>query len=156
MATPQTPYLLIVDDDLSLQAVFKYIALNFNIKCRIFGNAEDALEAVVKSEPFTQIYLDWRLPGMSGLECAQQIRKIHEERKQNIPIIAVTAYASQSDRDECIKLGVDDYLSKPFTVGQFLDMVSHWSNNPDDAVHDSEHTGHTTYSSQTSCSDSSQ
>jgi CheY-like chemotaxis protein len=148
MATPQTPYLLIVDDDLSLQAVFKYIALNFNLKCKIFSDAEGALESVVKNEPYTQIYLDWRLPGMSGLDCAKQIQKIHGEREQTVPIIACTAYASQTDRDECLEL-VDDYLSKPFTVGQFLDMVSHWSQNPDDAsVHDSEHTGHTTHSSR--------
>jgi CheY-like chemotaxis protein len=150
MDTSQAPYLLIVDDDLSLQAVFKYIALNFNLKCRIFGNGEDALDSVVKDEePYTQIYLDWRLPGMSGLDCAKQLRQVYGLRELTVPIIAVTAYASQSDREECIRLGLDDYLSKPFTVGQFLDMVAHWSQSPDaSSVHDSEHTGHTTYSSR--------
>lgn len=78
----QTPYLLIVDDDASLQQVFKYVALNFDLKCRIFGTAEEALQSIESGEQYTQIYLDWRLPGMSGVDCAKEIRKLYDKEKR--------------------------------------------------------------------------
>ncbi len=76
--------------------------------------AADGDEAVDKFKPgdFDLVLTDWNMPGKSGLEVTQEIRK----KDAKIPIIMVTTEAEKSRVMEAIEAGVSDYLVKPFTA----------------------------------------
>ncbi len=76
--------------------------------------AADGDEAVDKFNPgdFDLVLTDWNMPGKSGLEVTQEIRK----KDDKIPIIMVTTEAEKSRVMEAIEAGVSDYLVKPFTA----------------------------------------
>lgn len=66
------------------------------------------------------------MPVMDGYEAMERIR--NNEKMKNIPIIAVTAKAMKDDREKCIKLGADDYLSKPIDINILANLIKLWSN----------------------------
>jgi len=74
---------------------------------------------------FDLILMDIFMPGMSGLEATKAIR-LQEQclGRSRIPIIAVTANATMTDREQCLESDMDEYLTKPFTP-QKLEQVIH-------------------------------
>lgn len=56
---------------------------------------------------------------MTGLECTAAIREREVRTGRHVPIVAVTANALLGDKQRCLESGMDDYLSKPFTMVQF-------------------------------------
>ena len=82
------------------------------------------------------IVMDIQMPEMNGLEAIRQIRA--SEDSQHLPIIAVTALAMPGDREQCLKTGADDYMSKPVSLQnlsktiEFL-LLEHWMNDYSEA-----------------------
>ncbi len=67
------------------------------------------------------------MPGMDGLEAASRIREIEKGSPgRHIPIVAVTANAMEGDRENCLKAGMDDYISKPFSHVQLVEVLQRW------------------------------
>jgi len=82
----------------------------------------------VQEKDYDIILMDIRLPGMSGLDATQQIRRIEEAKKRKTLesrswIIALTAHTMKEVQEECFQAGVDDYLGKPFTMSQLRDVL---------------------------------
>ncbi len=77
--------------------------------------APNGLRAVelFKSEEFDVILMDVQMPKMDGLQATREIRGI-TGKGSRIPILAMTAHATEADRDKCFSAGIDDYLAKPF------------------------------------------
>ena len=69
---------------------------------------------------FHLVLLDIRLPDSNGWELAKEIKTIREE----LPVIAQTAYAMSSDREKSIDAGCDDYIAKPIKKDQLLRLMS--------------------------------
>jgi CheY-like chemotaxis protein/signal transduction histidine kinase len=92
---------------LSIQDVVKSIDVAFNGK--------DAIEKFVKSK-YDIILMDIQMPVMDGIVATKKIREIESSTNTNIPIIAITANALTGDREKCLAVGMDDYISKPFQV----------------------------------------
>ena len=61
-------------------------------------------------------------------EATSIIREIEKGTGKHIPIIGITAYAVQADRDKCLSVGMDDYLSKPFVKEEFYKMIEKYIN----------------------------
>ena len=79
-------------------------------------NGEEVLQALAR-ESFDLILMDVQMPVMDGIRATKAIRDGHSDCKNpNIPIVALTAYAMESDRDRFLKIGMDDFVAKPFTV----------------------------------------
>jgi HPt (histidine-containing phosphotransfer) domain-containing protein len=80
------------------------------------------------AEAFDIVLMDCQMPGMDGLEATRQIRVREAEAGdgKRIPIVAVTAHARRSDRDDCIDAGMDDYICKPYTKTDLRRALEKW------------------------------
>ncbi|MBA4318718.1 MAG: hypothetical protein C0412_09975 [Flavobacterium sp.] len=115
--SPHKLSILLVEDDSINNEVIQLMITNFH---NVFSvdNAEDAIKAS-QNQSFDLILMDINLKrGMNGIEAAQLIRNI--SGYENIPIVAMTAYASASDRDEFLNSGCSHYISKPFSQKDIL------------------------------------
>jgi two-component system, sensor histidine kinase and response regulator len=86
------------------------------------ANGREALEQIEK-RTFDLVLMDVQMPVMSGLEATAAIRSRERSTKAHLPIIAMTAHAIQGDRDRCLAVGMDDYVSKPIDVKQLFSVV---------------------------------
>ncbi len=86
--------------------------------------AEDGREAVERTREttFDLILMDIQMPRMSGLDAARAIR----EAGGRMPILALTAFSSGTDRGECLDAGMDDFLAKPFEPDLLIQTVARW------------------------------
>jgi CheY-like chemotaxis protein len=117
--------LLIIEDNKDQQVLFKIIAEKLRMSASIVPSCTAGLEAAT-ANAFDVILMDCKMPDMTGLECAQRIREIDQLHDRHTPIIAVTARAMPGDREKCLEAGMDDYLSKPFTIEQLNSKINQW------------------------------
>ena len=82
--------------------------------------------ALLASQPFSVILMDCQMPEMDGFEATRAIRQQEQKTGTRIPIVALTAHALQGDRELCLAAGMDDYLSKPFTIDQLKTVLYRW------------------------------
>ena len=71
------------------------------------------------------ILMDIQLPHISGMEATQRLKS--DEQTRDIPVIAVTAFAMSGDEARILASGCNAYVSKPFNVAEFLQLVEHWT-----------------------------
>jgi len=89
----------------------------------IYCDGEEACPHILNRE-FDLIFMDIELAGrLSGVELVRRAR----EAGLQTPIIALTAYAMVGDRERCLAAGCTDYLSKPFSVADFLGIIEKYS-----------------------------
>jgi CheY-like chemotaxis protein len=117
---------LVIEDDLNQQRLYTLIQDEVGMIPCIVSNCEDGLRAAEFLE-FDLIILDLQMPKVTGLECAQKIQEIERKRGIRTPIIAITAHAMAGDREKCMDAGMDDYISKPFTLDQLKEKISIWA-----------------------------
>jgi signal transduction histidine kinase/DNA-binding response OmpR family regulator len=86
------------------------------------GNGREAVGAVL-GKVFDLLLMDVQMPEMSGLEAAAAIRDQEKMTGGHVPILALTARAMEGDRDECLKAGMDGYVSKPIRIQELLDAI---------------------------------
>lgn len=103
--------ILYVEDDLSLSFVTKDQLEKRDYQIVSSENGLEALK-IFKKEVFDLCILDVMLPQMDGFQLAEKIRELNK----HIPIIFLTARSMQEDKIEGLKLGADDYITKPFNV----------------------------------------
>lgn len=86
--------------------------------------ADDGLTGVesARDQRPDLILMDISLPGIDGVEATQRIKAFPETAK--IPVIALTANAMRGDRERFIAAGCDDYLPKPISTAELLDMIN--------------------------------
>ncbi|MBA4076132.1 MAG: hypothetical protein C0508_13900 [Cyanobacteria bacterium PR.023] len=120
------PLVLIVEDDKLQQKLYNLIAEQVQMMPVIVDSCRDAVEAAASSH-FDLIFLDLQMPDANGIECADRLRLVPNVRDNGTPIIAVTAHAMPGDRERCLSAGMDDYLSKPFTLLELKNKISQWS-----------------------------
>jgi len=99
-----------------------------DVGCRVIeaGNGEEALEKIEACQP-DLVLMDCQMPVMDGYT-ATKAQRLREERmgSARLPIIALTANALSDDRQKCIDSGMDDFVSKPFTRKQIVEVLSAW------------------------------
>ena len=114
MDPASTPSVLIVEDNLFNQKVFKLYLKKLGYDCDISVNGKEAVEAV-KSKFFELILMDIQMPVLDGLEATRLIRDWEESNRpdQKTRIIAVTANTVNVNQEICREAGMDFYLKKP-------------------------------------------
>ncbi len=90
--------------------------------------ASDGAKAVeeVRTGKYDLVLMDCQMPVMDGFEATRAIRNLPDERS-HIPIVALTAYAMQGDHEQCLAMGMNDYLSKPIDYKQLLKKLDLWA-----------------------------
>lgn len=109
--------LLLVEDDKDLVRLVRYNFEKEGYRVTVCGDGESALACARKEKPDV-ILLDVMLPKMDGLEVCRAMRQ-----ESRVPIIFLTAKKTEMDRILGLKLGGDDYVTKPFSVGELLARV---------------------------------
>ena len=75
------------------------------------------------SEPFDLILMDIQMPSMDGIEATRAIRRLALPDQQAVPIIAMTAFAMQEDRDRCLAAGMNGHIAKPIDPAELSATV---------------------------------
>jgi CheY-like chemotaxis protein len=105
--------LLLVEDNPVNQRVAARFLEQMGYRCDLAGNGVEALAALAR-QPYDTVLMDVQMPEMDGIEATQEIcRRFPPHERPHI--IALTAHASNSDRQACADAGMDDYLTKPLS-----------------------------------------
>jgi len=118
--------ILLVEDNLINQQVALGILQIQGYNVTVVNNGREALDSHSQGD-FDLILMDCHMPEMDGFEATREIRG--RERTftgKRVPIVALTANAMAQDREECLNAGMDDHLSKPFSMQTLQDMLDRW------------------------------
>ncbi|KOP72403.1 PhoP family transcriptional regulator [Lysinibacillus sp. FJAT-14745] len=110
--------ILIVEDDLDISNLISRYLQKQNYSVHAAFNGKEALE-ILTSNDYHLIILDLMLPEINGYTIIEIIRK-----QKNVPVLIVSAKSDEIDKIEALDLGADDYITKPFTVGELLARVN--------------------------------
>jgi len=118
--------ILLVEDNLINQQVALGILQIQGYSVTVVNNGREALDAHAQGA-FDLILMDCHMPEMDGFEATREIRgRERSSIGKRVPIIALTANAMAQDREECLNTGMDDHLSKPFSMQTMQDMLDRW------------------------------
>lgn len=117
------PVVLVVEDNQVNRMVARQMLKRGDIDAEEADGGRRALERL-REQRFDLVLMDVQMPGMDGLAAARAIRAGEAgDENREIPIVAMTAYASQEDEQACYAAGMDGYLAKPLNMQRFLDTV---------------------------------
>ena len=108
---------LVVDDEAPMRRLLEFYLKNGQYQVQTVSSGQEAVLSV-KNDSFDLVLLDIMMPGMNGWEVCQQIRLFSD-----IPIIMLTARDQTLDKVKGLKLGADDYLTKPFEEMELLARI---------------------------------
>jgi two-component system sensor histidine kinase/response regulator len=117
---------LVVEDNAVNQKVAQGLLKKFGIQVDIVANGEEGLNSL-QNLPFDLVLMDCQMPVMDGYEATQKIR-LPESNVLNreIPIVAMTANSMRGDRDKCLAVGMDDFISKPVNPTKLQEILKRW------------------------------
>ncbi|MDP8206318.1 MAG: response regulator [Candidatus Electryonea clarkiae] len=119
--------ILIAEDNLVNQKVVIAFLAKLGYNADIAVNGIEAVNTLSKSN-YDLVFMDIRMPEMDGLEATRFIRNPESKvLNHSIPIIAMTAHNTASDKEECLNAGMNDYISKPFNVSELDEKILFWT-----------------------------
>jgi len=113
----QTPRILLVDDEQSIQTLLTYPLRKEGYEVVAALDGQEALDRF-REQSFDLVVLDLMLPRVDGFEVCRQLRA-----RSSVPIIMLTAKAEEFDTVLGLELGADDYITKPFSMREFRSRV---------------------------------
>jgi len=121
-----TQSLLVVEDNSVIRQFVEELAKKKGWQVTVSENGKEAVD-VFRQRTFDGILMDVQMPVMDGLMATEIIRQMEKDTgRRRTPIIAMTAYALKGDKEKCLGVGMDDYLTKPLEVDEFYSVVSKW------------------------------
>jgi len=115
---------LVVDDDGNTASSLCAVLGSLGMIAYSQSNGVLALAFLEEAEDIELVFMDIMMPELDGRETIIQIVKSDKIKK--IPIIVLTAQATESDRELCIQMGASDYTSKPISKDRIIDLVQRW------------------------------
>ena len=120
-------HVLLGEDNPVNQEIALLMLQSLGCTVTVAQNGREVVDQAQKTR-YDLILMDCQMPEMDGFEATRLIREWERTigSGQSIPIIALTAHATQRDREACLAAGMNDYLSKPFTMERLWDMLASW------------------------------
>jgi PAS domain S-box-containing protein len=110
--------ILIAEDNLVNQKVAVRLLERMGYHADLANNGREVLKALEERD-YDVVFMDVQMPEMDGLETTRHIRTILSDKRQP-RITAMTAHALEGDRERCMEVGMDDYISKPIQIGDLI------------------------------------
>lgn len=114
--------ILLAEDNSTNQKVILRILDNLGYRADAVANGKEAL-AAIEMVPYDLVLMDIQMPELDGFEATEAIRRREAVSGSHIPIVAMTAHAMKGDREKCLAVGMDDYISKPLYPKDLKEVV---------------------------------
>ena len=116
---------LVVDDNAQAREILTEALGTFALRAESVSSGEDAVREIASADPhdpYRLVLMDWRMPGMDGLEASRIIKR--DDRLRHIPkIVLVTAFGREDTRTQAEEIGIDSYLLKPVNSSLLYDTL---------------------------------
>ncbi|MBM4256734.1 MAG: response regulator [Deltaproteobacteria bacterium] len=122
----QRPLVLVVDDNIDNQSVAVRFLKHLGYSADVANNGQEALEALA-TKTYAAALMDCQMPVMNGFTATMQIRQREGESGVHVPIIALTANPTDTNRERCLQAGMDDFLSKPLQQDTLEVILKKWT-----------------------------
>jgi DNA-binding NtrC family response regulator len=109
---------LIVEDEPKMRRLLELQLAEEGFQARIAADAETGLQMLGK-EPFDVVVTDLKLPGMSGLEFLQAVKRVNAD----LPVVLMTAFGTVESAVDAMKAGASDYVLKPFSLAELVLVI---------------------------------
>lgn len=119
------PLKILIAEDVSLNMILlKTILCSHFPSCEIIEaqNGQEAIDEFVSQQP-DLIFMDVQMPVKDGYEATREIRILEKDKATKVPIIALTAGALQSEKEACLAIGMNFFMTKPLEKQKILDLV---------------------------------
>ena len=114
---------MLADDNIITRRVVSAFLEDANCELEVVENGREAI-SLLASKSFDLVIMDIQMPIMDGLEATRLIRAGYIENVDpHIPILALTAHAMKGDRERCLEVGMNGYLSKPFNYSGLMEAM---------------------------------
>jgi CheY-like chemotaxis protein/HPt (histidine-containing phosphotransfer) domain-containing protein len=117
--------ILVVEDTPVNRAVASGLLVKCGFMAHTANNGSEALEAI-STDSYDAVLMDCQMPVMDGYEATREIRRRERGGKRRIPIIAMTANSTEAERQRCLAVGMDDFLSKPLRKQLLEETLERW------------------------------
>jgi signal transduction histidine kinase/CheY-like chemotaxis protein/HPt (histidine-containing phosphotransfer) domain-containing protein len=120
------PRILVAEDNLVNQKLVSRVLEKLGYDVRLVLNGQEAVHAIEQGA-YAAVLMDCQMPVMDGLTATETIRAWESTQQQRrTPIIALTAHMFTGDRERCLAVGMDDYLTKPLNPDKLAPTLKHW------------------------------
>jgi PAS domain S-box-containing protein len=123
-------HVLLVEDNEVNRELAEELLLNTGLEVDLAENGRQAIERIQQA-PYDLVLMDCHMPIMDGYAATQYIRE--DLGMRQLPIVAMTANALASDREHCLRIGMNDHIPKPIDVALLHATLDRWLNRPDAA-----------------------
>ncbi len=113
--------ILVVEDDPISRKLMSHTLASAGFECLLSPTAETGLAAAAKERP-DLVLMDMSLPVMDGWEATRRLKS--DDATRTIPVIALTAHAMESDREQAMQAGCDDFDTKPIELPRLLGKIN--------------------------------
>ncbi len=120
-----TGRVLLAEDYPANQRIARWMLEKMGLRVEIVADGRQALERLA-AESFDLVLMDCQMPEMDGYDATRAIRAAEGAPYQRIPIVAMTAAALPADRERCLAVGMDDYVSKPVQQTDLAQTMRRW------------------------------
>lgn len=117
------PRILIIEDHQMISKIVKTMLENLKCKVDTAATGQEGLDLYLNGNNYQMILTDLNLPDISGLVISKKIREIEAQKGGHIPIIALTGYATEEDKQNCLDAGMDHYITKPANEDDFRGIL---------------------------------
>ncbi len=111
---------LLVEDNTLNRDIARAVMEKAGLIVEEVDNGRDAIHMVGRTH-YDAVLMDIQMPDMDGFETTRRIRR--DRRRQNIPIIALTAHTLKGDRERCLNAGMNDHVAKPIDTGKLFSVL---------------------------------
>nr|WP_279037057.1 phosphate regulon transcriptional regulator PhoB [Snodgrassella alvi] len=112
---------LVVEDEAAISTLIQFTLEQAGFVVQRVPSVE-AAQPLLQSRLADMLLVDWMLPGLSGLDFIRQLR--NDIRSRDLPIILLTARGEETDKEQGLNLGADDYITKPFSPRELIARIN--------------------------------